>query len=191
MKGAAGTLTAMVGASNTNDFARAEPLLQAFATTVVHVGGIGQGQLAKAFNNVLYNVSCAAMAEALACAERAGLDTEALARIVCAGSGHSFGFAKFAPLVLSRRFDAPANGYPMGSAFKDMEVVASVAREAGVELDVIAATRRTYEQALDMGLARECKGAMAKVWERRFGVTIGSHAKVLCSQVGGHVKVSR
>ena len=169
-----GTLTAMVGGPRAT-FQRAEPLLRTFATNVVHAGPFGCGQLAKALNNCLYNISAAAMGEVLALSERLGLDPEVLARVVTSGSGQSFGFDKFAPLVFQRQFAAPEFGYPMKSAFKDMEVVSQAAIAAGVDLSpgVILAARRTYEAALDLGLGGEHKGAMAKVWERSMGVRIG------------------
>lgn len=168
----AGTLTAMVGGP-LESFQRAKPVINAFASTVVHAGSQGSGQLCKAINNALYNVSCAAMAEALTLAEASGLPPAALAQVVSKGSGQSFGFDKFAPLVLKREFGTGANGYPMGAAIKDMDVVAQTARAVGAELDVVAATRRTYEAALRAGLGHESKGAMVKVWEQRLGVMVG------------------
>ena len=87
------------------------------------------------------------------------------------GSGQSFGFDKFAGLVGARKFDAPQFGYPMGSAFKDMETIAEASADAGVQLDcipVMHATYQTYKSALDEHhLGNEHKGAMTKVYERR------------------------
>ena len=170
-----GELTCMVGGSDAS-FKRALPILSAFASKVVHMGTHGNGQLAKALNNCLYNISVAAMAEVLPLAQRSGLSVEAFSRVVAAGTGQSFGFCKFAPLCMDRTFEAPTYGYPMGAAFKDMEVVAEAAEAAGVTLSVVGAARRTYEAALAAGLSHEHKGAMVKVWERELGVVIGGHA---------------
>lgn len=166
-----GTLTAMVGGSSAC-FRAARPVIDSFAREVVHVGGPGHGQTAKALNNCLYNVSVAAMAEVLPLAERLGLDVEALCRVVCSGTGQSFGFGKFAPLVRARAFDAPRHGYPMGAAFKDMQVVRDAAGSVGASLNVVDAARRTYEAALAAGLGSQHKGAMVKVWEDRLGVVV-------------------
>ena len=172
----AGTLTAMVGASEREVFRDAEVILRAFSSAVEHVGRVGDGQLCKALNNALYNVSVAAMAEALPLARAAGVDVRAFCRVVSGGTGQSFGFDKFAPLVQRRAFEAPALGYPMEAAFKDMLVVSAAAERVGVGasgegLRVVGAARRTYEEALSAGLGAEHKGSMAKVWERRLGVT--------------------
>ncbi len=132
----------------------------------------GSAQLGKALNNCLYNASVAAMAEVLPVARANGLDPATLVEIVTHGTGQSFGFDKFAPLVLARQFDAPEHGYPMGAAFKDMRVVAEAAAggEGGsgrrrLRTPVLDATRGTYEKAVAMGLGDEVKGAMCKVYE--------------------------
>ena len=52
-----------------------------------------------------YNVSVAALAEILPVCRYHGLDPGVLAQIVRSGTGQSFGFDKFAPLVQVRRFD--------------------------------------------------------------------------------------
>ena len=77
-----GTLTSMVGADHERDFESAAPILACFASTVLHVGRLGHGQLAKALNNCLYNCSVAAMAEVLPLATRAGLDLDAFCKVV-------------------------------------------------------------------------------------------------------------
>ena len=59
-------LTIMVG-GRAEDFARAEPLLQALGRPV-HVGGPGAGQAAKLCNNLIAGVTMAAVAEACAVA---------------------------------------------------------------------------------------------------------------------------
>lgn len=165
-----GTLTAMVGGEG-RQVAQASLVLETFAERVLHMGAVGNGQIAKAMNNCLYNVSCAAMAEMLPLAARAGLPLETFVEAVSMGTGQSFGFGQWAPRVLSREFEAPAHGYPMGSAFKDLETLAAVASEHGLQTPpVVAAARGTYERALAMGLRQEHKGAMVKVFERELGV---------------------
>ena len=125
------------------------------------------------------------MAEVLPLAERLGLNVEALCRVVCSGTGQSFGFGKFAPLVRARTFDAPRHGYPMGAAFKDMQVVRDAAGSVGASLNVVDAARRTYEAALAAGLGSQHKGTMVKVWEDRLGVLVGAPAAGRCGADGG------
>ena len=117
-RAADGTLTAMVGGSDGRLLAASTPLLETFATRVLHMGALGNGQLAKALNNCLYNVNYAAMAEMLPFARPAGLPLEAFTAAVSSGTGASFGFSHWAPQVLRREFGGEL-GFPMKSAFKD------------------------------------------------------------------------
>ncbi|OLP81356.1 2-(hydroxymethyl)glutarate dehydrogenase [Symbiodinium microadriaticum] len=169
-RAAAGTLTSMVGGSEKH-LEAARPFLGTFATKILHMGEVGNGQLAKALNNCLYNVSCAAMAEMLPFALRAGLPMPAFVDAVTSGTGQSFGFNQWAPLVLRREFEAPKHGFPMGAAFKDLETLVAAASAQGLPVPpVVAATLATYQRALAMGLGEEHKGAMVKVWEAQMGV---------------------
>lgn len=102
-RAARAALTVMAGGDEAR-LEEARPLLATFAERVLHMGAVGNGQIAKAMNNCLYNVSCAAMAEMLPLAQRAGLPLEAFVEVVCTGTGQSFGFEQWAPLVLRREF---------------------------------------------------------------------------------------
>ena len=165
-----GTLTIMVGGDE-SAFASVRPILEAMGTVVVHMGPSGCGQLMKATNNVLYNISIAAMAEMLPFAVRLGLDPEKVRQVVSTGSGQSFGFDFFSKRALEREF---GKEYPMGRAFKDFVTVMGKASVLQVPIPVASASMQTYLMALSEGLGEESKGAMIKVWEKVNGVEISS-----------------
>ena len=167
-RAADGTLTIMVG-GDASAFEAVRPLLEHMGTTVVHMGPPGSGQLTKMVNNVLYNVSVAAMAEMLPLAARLGLDPQAIRRVVGSGSGQSFGFDYFAERVLEGRFH---EGYPMGKAFKDMLAISEHDNALKAPMPVVSGALQTYRQALAEGYGDEAKGAMIKVWERVLGVNL-------------------
>ena len=166
----AGTLTVMVGGDE-DAFAAVLPVLERIGSLVLHMGESGNGQLAKMANNVLYNISCAAMAEMLPFAVRLGLDPEKVRRVVGSGAGQSYGFDYFAERALRGVFD---EGYPMGAAFKDMKTVMENADALQVPLPVAAAAMQTYKTALARGFGEQSKGAMIKVWEQVMGVEVRS-----------------
>jgi 2-hydroxy-3-oxopropionate reductase len=70
-----GTLSVMVGGPE-EAFGRAQPVLSVLGEHIVHVGGHGAGQVAKAANQVIVAGTIAAVAEALTLARRAGVDPE-------------------------------------------------------------------------------------------------------------------
>ena len=163
-----GTLTIMVGGDE-DAYLKICPLLKAMGKNVLYMGASGNGQLAKMTNNVLFNISCSAMAELLPLATKMGLDPEKVCSVVRTGTGQSFGFDFFSPHVLEGNFKP---GYPMQSAYKDMAAVMEVAAKYQIPLPVTCSALQTYQMALSQGLGRENKGAMIKVWERLLGVTV-------------------
>jgi 3-hydroxyisobutyrate dehydrogenase len=81
MGAADGTLAIMVGGTEAA-FAAVEGPLRLMGTEVVHCGPIGNGTAAKLARNLLHFVAFTATGEALRLAEAAGIDLQALGRIV-------------------------------------------------------------------------------------------------------------
>ncbi|HEY0903623.1 MAG TPA: NAD(P)-dependent oxidoreductase [Marmoricola sp.] len=77
----AGSLAIMVGGTDAA-FAAAEAPLRLMGSEVVHCGPIGNGTAAKLARNLLHFVAFTATGEALRLAEAAGIDLQALGRIV-------------------------------------------------------------------------------------------------------------
>ena len=94
---------------------------------------------------------------------------EKVCSVVRTGTGQSYGFDFFSPLVLDDNFTP---GYPMKSAYKDMATVMEISNEYQIPLPVTSATMQTYQMALAQGLGGENKGAMIKVWEKALGVKV-------------------
>ena len=169
-----GTLTVMVGGQE-KAYLFVEPILQCMGSLVLHMGNSGSGQLTKMTNNVLYNIACAAMAEMLPLATKLGLDPDKVRQVVNTGSGQSFGFDYFSQRALEGVF---TEGYPMGSAFKDMKTVMENADSMQVPIPVASAAMQTYKMALARGFSDESKGAMIKVWEQVMGVSVRSEGSL-------------
>lgn len=70
---------------------RCRPVLEAFANPLIHLGGLGAGQLAKLLNNSLFTAHLGLAAGAFALAASLGVDTAALTRVLSKGSGRSYG----------------------------------------------------------------------------------------------------
>ena len=162
------TLTVMAG-GNPGALEEIRPVLNALANNIVNAGKTGNGQLTKLINQLLFNMSCAAMAEILPMAVKLGLDPEAVCRVVTTGTGRTFALEFFTPHILEDNFKP---GYPLLSAYKDMESAAEISSQMKIPLPVFAATMQTYQMALSQGLGNENKGCMIKVWEKVLGVKV-------------------
>jgi 3-hydroxyisobutyrate dehydrogenase len=83
-----GTLTFMVGASET-DFERVRPLLETMGELIVHAGPPGHGQMVKLINNAVAAANATVVGEALLVGSKAGVDLDALVKVLGSGAGGS------------------------------------------------------------------------------------------------------
>jgi len=71
----------------------------------------------------------------------------------------------------------------MKSGFKDMEVIKEMANNQDIELPpVVSGALWTYKEALQEGYGSENKGAMIKVWEKRFNSCVLAQTKDVTKQ---------
>ena len=99
----AGKLTVMIG-GDAGAVAAARPIFAAFAGLIVHLGGVGTGQVAKLINNTLLAANMGLAHDALEAGIALGLDRAALADLVKASSGRSFGFEVYARIPEASAF---------------------------------------------------------------------------------------
>ena len=122
------TLSIMVGGDQ-NDFADARPVLEAVGRTVVHVGPVGAGQTVKAANQLIVAGTIELVAEAIVFLEAYGVDMEAAIKVLTGGLAGNAILERKAPGMLARDFTP---GFRIELHHKDMGIVTSAAREAGV-----------------------------------------------------------
>lgn len=83
-----GTLAIMVG-GEAGTLSRVRPLLETLGETIVHVGGHGAGQVAKACNQMVMVTAIEACAEAMRLASASGVDPERVRDAMMGGAGGS------------------------------------------------------------------------------------------------------
>jgi 3-hydroxyisobutyrate dehydrogenase-like beta-hydroxyacid dehydrogenase len=155
-------ITVMFGGEE-NLFQTLRPALEAIGNQIVYMGKVGSGQLTKLINQLLFNISCAGLAEVLPMAVKLGLDPEKVAQVVTTGTGRSFAADFFIPLTLKNRFD---EGYPVKSAYKDMISAAEISAHKGIPLPVVNATAVTFQMAIAEGFGDLSKGGLIRVFEK-------------------------
>lgn len=117
---AAGTLTVMCGGT-AEAFEQARPVLETFAGMLVLLGPAGSGQRAKIINNTLLAANMGLAHAALAAGESLGIGRAALADLIKASSGRSFGFDVYARLPTPAAF---AHGAPL--LLKDTRLLGAI-----------------------------------------------------------------
>ncbi|MGO4455378.1 2-hydroxy-3-oxopropionate reductase [Arthrobacter sp. RAF14] len=123
-----GVLSIMVG-GEAADFEEAQPVLNAVGKTIVHVGPSGSGQTVKAANQLIVAVNIQALAEAVTFLEAYGVDTDAALKVLGGGLAGSKVLDQKGQKMLDRNFDP---GFRLALHNKDLGIVTSAAREAGV-----------------------------------------------------------
>jgi len=144
---AAGQLMLLVGAEP-EVLERARPLLLPLCKAIRHFGGIGTGTNFKLINNLLGAVHIAALAEAVALAERLGLDKEAVIASLETGAIASAHVVRLArPMVTSTYSDTPP--FSIGLRHKDAAYCIALSRDSGVPMPIGEAATSHFAAAKD------------------------------------------
>jgi 2-hydroxy-3-oxopropionate reductase len=157
----AGTLAVMIGGSQAS-VERASPVLSAYAKTIVHVGGSGAGQVAKACNQICTIVNQLGAAEAMLLAERAGVDPRAVKDALMGGFAASRMLDLQAPKMIARDFQGRVESR---LHHKDIHIVLDLARAYGIELPASAAAADVLDRLQQRGGARQDSAAVFSVLE--------------------------
>lgn len=135
-------------------FERCAPALEALGTTVVHCGeSAGDGQSVKLVNQLLCGVHIAAAAEALAYANRLGIDPRAAWEAVRHGAAGSFMLEDRGQRMLDEEWLPPRSALDI--FVKDMGLVVDAGALAGARTPLADTARRLYEEGSQAGLGGE------------------------------------
>lgn len=168
VKGASGgTLTVMAGGSE-EDLARAQPILDILASSVVRVGDVGSASAAKLINQMLVGVHLTAALEAYAAGARAGVDPQVLQQIITSSTGDSFMFRRVSKNLFAQDF---APGFKLDLLAKDLRLAAEMCEQAGVSHALVDATRGVVTSAQEAGLGEQDVAIMATILP---GANVGS-----------------
>lgn len=118
---------------------------EAFAARPVFVGRFGDGSRMKYIANLLVAIHNVASAEAMALAERAGLNAQQTIALLSAGAGSSRIFELRAPLMASGRYEPATMKLDVWD--KDMAVIGQFIDQLGADCPLFEATRPVYDLA--------------------------------------------
>jgi 2-hydroxy-3-oxopropionate reductase len=157
-----GMLSIMVGGDEAV-FQRVLPLFQALGRNIVHVGGHGAGQVAKACNQVLVAQTIAAVSEALILARAAGVDPAKVRQALLGGFAYSKVLEVHGQRMLERDF---APGFKAKLHQKDMRIALETALERGASLPGTALVAQYLNALLGAGKGELDSSALVTILER-------------------------
>lgn len=143
----AGTLTIMVGGSD-SAFARAKPFLEPLSRLAVHTGGPGNGQAAKACNNMILGITMIGVCEAFVLGEKLGLSHDKLFEVTANSSGQCWTISSYCPVPGPVPASPANNGYKAGFTsammLKDLRLAQQAAMAAGASTPLGAEAQSIY-----------------------------------------------
>jgi 3-hydroxyisobutyrate dehydrogenase-like beta-hydroxyacid dehydrogenase len=139
--GAEGSTLAIMAGGSTEDFLRAERVLEAMGHASL-VGPAGSGQVAKLCNQLIVGATINIIAEALLLAQAAGADPAAVRDAIKGGFAQSKILEMHGQRMLQRNFVA---GGQVKTQLKDMNNILAAAADAGVVLPVTALVTERYQ----------------------------------------------
>lgn len=145
-----GQLTIMCGGEPAA-YARAEPIMAAYAKACRLMGPSGAGQLTKMVNQICIAGLVQALAEGLAFAKKAELDTEAVIDVISKGAAQSWQMENRHKTMAAGVFEF---GFAVDWMRKDLGICLAEARRNGAHLPVTALVDQFYSQIQKMGGGR-------------------------------------
>ena len=140
-----GRLNLLVGAEPAL-FDEIRPVLSCFAENITLAGPTGAGHRMKLLHNSVSLGFIALLAEAAACAERAGIAPEVLVDVLAKGGGGGVALERLTPYLLSR--DTSGLKFAMGNAQKDLGYYMQMARDTQAAHAIATAVHGTYASAV-------------------------------------------
>ncbi|MCL5676786.1 MAG: 2-hydroxy-3-oxopropionate reductase [Firmicutes bacterium] len=167
------TLSIMVG-GNQEQFDACYDLLKAMGSSVVRVGEIGSGNVAKLANQVIVALNIAAMSEALVLGTKAGLDPNVMYEAIKGGLAGSHVLDAKVPLVVNRKFDP---GFRINLHIKDLANVLETSHQLGIPLPLTASVLEMMQALKVDGHGDEDHSALVKFYEKLSQVVVQPLAK--------------
>ena len=145
-----GALTVMCGGDATT-YAKAEPVIAAYARSCRLMGAVGSGQLTKMVNQLCIAGIVQGLAEALHFAKQAGLDRELAIEVISKGAAQSWQMENRHKTMIAGKFDF---GFAVDWMRKDLGICLDEARRNGAHLPLAALVDQFYSEVQSMGGGR-------------------------------------
>jgi 3-hydroxyisobutyrate dehydrogenase len=142
-----GVLTVMCG-GDAEPFARAQPVIAAYARACNLIGASGAGQLTKMVNQICIAGLVQGLAEAIHFGKKAGLDIEKVIGTISKGAAQSWQMENRYKTMAAGKFDF---GFAVEWMRKDLGICLGEARNNGANLPVAALVDQFYSEVQAMG----------------------------------------
>ena len=163
-----GTLSVMVGGKK-ETFDKYYELLMQMAGSVVYVGELGSGNVAKLANQVIVALNIAAVSEALTLAKKAGTDPELVYQAIRGGLAGSTVLDAKAPMMMDHNFKP---GFRIELHIKDLNNALNAAHAVNASLPLTAEIMEIMQSLKADGNEKDDHSAIVKYYEKVSNVSV-------------------
>lgn len=163
-----GTLSVMVGGKK-ELFDKYYDMLMVMAGSVVYVGGLGSGNVAKLANQIVVAVNIAAVSEALTFAKKAGTDPELVYQAIRGGLAGSTVMDAKAPMMLGRNFKP---GFRIELHIKDLNNALNAAHAISSPVPLTGQLMEIMQGLKADGFEKEDHSSIVKYYEKIANTTV-------------------
>lgn len=163
-----GTLTIMVGGPE-DALKKVQPVLEAIGKTITHVGGLGDGQIAKAANQIMVAAQMVALGELLILAQKAGANPEKVVEAIRGGAAGCWTLENKPQRLFTGNRQPGFKAYMQA---KDLGIVMDTAKEYGIPLPSAAVHTQLFNAMLEMGMRDLDNSAVLGVIEKLAGTEL-------------------
>ena len=163
-----GTLSVMVGGKK-ETFDKYYDLLLQMAGSVVYVGDLGSGNVAKLANQVIVALNIAAVSEALTLAKKAGSDPELVYQAIRGGLAGSTVLDAKAPMMIAHNFKP---GFRIELHIKDLNNALNAAHAVSAALPLTSEVMEIMQSLKADGNEKDDHSAIVKFYEKMSNVSV-------------------
>lgn len=163
-----GTLSVMCGGKK-ELFDKYYDMLMVMAGSVVYVGELGSGNVAKLANQMVVAINIAAVSEALTFAKKAGTDPELVYQAIRGGLAGSTVMDAKAPMMLDRNFKP---GFRIELHIKDLNNALNAAHAISSPAPLTAQLMEVMQFLKSEGHEKEDHSSIVKYYEKIANVTV-------------------
>ncbi len=149
-------------------FEKYRPLFQCIGKTVVHMGPLGSGNVAKLVNNLIMYINFIGACEGMALGVKAGLDPRTLLDVI----KPSMGYSTFMERSMKLSLDGKPLHFVTDGAVKDLRLCVELGRELGVPLDAGPLVESLVTRYRDAGHGQQDTLEYIRDYMRRSGVDL-------------------
>jgi 3-hydroxyisobutyrate dehydrogenase len=150
-------------------FDRVLPVLTTMGRRILHTGPIGSASVLKVVTNYLCSVHLAALAEAFAVAQKAGMDMNTAYEAIRISSGNSFVHETESQVILNGSRDI---NFTMDLVVKDVGLFDKLANDNNVPVEISPLVLGMFKDGLDRYGPREFSPNIIKRLEQACGIQI-------------------